>query len=143
MNKSPRNTQISNHVLDTYRATGRIGRGHQNQSLLECRPVQVRSFLPNCSMAYQATVSAPPGWPEGVPMPFAGQTSQKFFYSSDIDYPVKLKMYVGHFPLSRSFFCRLKWVNCRSTPVHAPTRSGNFEPVNRLLFVLFKPWAVL
>jgi hypothetical protein len=32
-------------------------------------------------------------------MPFPGQTSQRFFYSSDIDLPVKLKMCVTSFPI--------------------------------------------
>jgi phosphatidylinositol 3-kinase len=43
-------------------------------------------------MANQTPGVALPGWPEGVPMPFQGQSSQKFFYSSDIDYPVRLKV---------------------------------------------------
>lgn len=70
-------------------------------------------------MAYQAAASVPPGWPEGVPMPFAGQTSQKFFYSSDIDCPVKLKMCVPTFPSLQCLFYGV-WSPTVSLPSVAP-----------------------
>lgn len=46
-------------------------------------------------MAYQTSASAPVGIPETLHACFPGQTSQKFFYSSDIDYPIKIKVYAA------------------------------------------------
>lgn len=45
-------------------------------------------------MAYQTSATGPAGIPETLHACFPGQTTQKFFYSSDIDYPVKIKVYV-------------------------------------------------